>query len=668
MRKHVALAILLATAFACHEVRAEDYGSLGQVDGSSGSHGFLTIHISPTGDDSALGTKEEPLATLQQAQKAARAMIAKINAGEYKDEGDSVKALYVTIAEGTYRIEKPLQFGPEDCLKDGHVGWSGDGKAAISGGRPITGFTKNDDGTWSAKIPEVASGEWKFRQLWIEDERATRAREPDEGYHRVEKCGEDRRTHFTYHEGDLQPIDDLSGVELVFLHDWSISRVPIKSIDEATRTLTVEHGIGSGSGWSVMDWFEKDPRYFVENAREYLDTPGEWYLDEETGVLTIMPEEGVDPNDLEIIAPVAKQLIVVKGTPEEPVRVLAFFELTLEHTAWFAPDDIYWGRQACTYWTPEQQAKGTSHYEADSAAVQVDCAKWCCFAGVDIRHAGSSAIWGRRQCHRFQVEGCSIADCGGNGIMIGEGQPRTVDGQPWWAAAPEQATTDSAIVNCTIADCGRELYGAVGVWIGLAAEVSVECCEVKDLPYTGVSCGWMWWNPRTLPEPRKTPCRENRIVGNHIHHCMQILSDGGGIYCLGDQPDSLIANNEIHDIPLNAGRAESNGMFLDQGTGSFTIKNNLIYNIDRSPLRFHKGWKNLVEDNVMMVKPDIPVVRYNDTVQERIELKDNVIVETEEEAKKAYVELMHEVNRRFDEAVMKELGKLMKSRSESDDK
>ena len=32
--------------------------------------------------------------------------------------------------------------------------------------------------------------------------------------------------------------------------------------------------------------------YYVENAAELLDAPGEWYLDRATGVLTYLPRPG----------------------------------------------------------------------------------------------------------------------------------------------------------------------------------------------------------------------------------------------------------------------------------------------------------------------------------------------------------------------------------------
>ena len=81
-------------------------------------------------------------------------------------------------------------------------------------------------------------------------------------------------------------------------------------------------------------------------------------------------------------------------------------------------------------------------------------------------------------------------------------------------------------------------------------------------------------------------------------------------------------------------------MFLDQGTGEFVIRGNTIYNIARSPLRFHKGWKNLVKDNVLEVGPGIPTVRYNDTKAERIRLEDNTVVE------KISPQAIQEANRR----------------------
>jgi hypothetical protein len=112
---------------------------------------------------------------------------------------------------------------------------------------------------------------------------------------------------------------------------------------------------------------------------------------------------------------------------------------------------------------------------------------------------------------------------------------------------------------------------------------------------------------------------------------MKILSDGGGIYMLGLQPGGRITGNHIHHVDINAGRAESNGMFLDEGTTDVTVAENLIYAIARSPLRFHRATTNLVKDNVLVCGDGIPPVRYNRTEKKDIVMQGNLILSATEQ-------------------------------------
>ncbi|TWT55856.1 hypothetical protein KOR42_26670 [Thalassoglobus neptunius] len=126
----------------------------------------------------------------------------------------------------------------------------------------------------------------------------------------------------------------------------------------------------------------------------------------------------------------------------------------------------------------------------------------------------------------------------------------------------------------------------------------------------------------------ETPAAANVIRNNRIAFVMQTLSDGGGIYTLGRQPDSFLEGNNIHDVPLNAGRAESNGMFLDEGTTGFTIRGNTIRRIDRSPIRFHKSGKNKVVNNRWeLATPETPPVRFNNTPESNITIEANEVLE-----------------------------------------
>jgi hypothetical protein len=532
----------------------------------------------------------------------------------------------VVIEAGRYEIGEPLRFDGGDGIQ-GHAGPNGAespaviyraepgaaGKVIVSGGRRITGWSKSEEGLWSAPV-----GGLRFRELFVNGRRAIRARFPNEGFLRVESAAADRRTGFTAAGADLDSVaGGLIGAELVFLHDWSTSRVRVSAYEGAVGALRLANAIGPNAPHYAIDYFESHPRYFLEDARVFLDAPGEWYLDAENSLLHYRPLPGTLPLESEIMAPVSDGLVEVRGDTATgiPVRGLCFEGLVFEHSGWAIPENGYAGMQACFYEArPEGLAK-EGRIEVP-AALRFERAENCRMRDCVVRHIGGSGVWIGSRCMGNALENCVIEDVSGNGIMIGETGSRVFDGRPWWQSVPEQVAMDNRIMNCRVRRCGEQFFGAVGIWVGLVKGTVMEGNEISELPYTGVSLGWMW-------NPTPSPCGGNRVVRNHIHHLMGKLSDGGGIYTLGSQPGTILRDNVIHDIPLNAGRAESNGMFLDEGTTGILIEGNVIYALDRSPLRFHQAGANLVRGNDLEVGPEIPPVRYNATDEALITLEEN---------------------------------------------
>ena len=87
-----------------------------------------------------------------------------------------------------------------------------------------------------------------------------------------------------------------------------------------------------------------------------------------------------------------------------------------------------------------------------------------------------------------------------------------------------------------------------------------------------------------------------------------------------------MSNPTIYGIAPNAGRAESNGMFLDQGSSELLIEGNTIYGVARSPLRFHQAGENTVRGNRLFVAAEgVPAVRYNNTPESNIKLENNAV-------------------------------------------
>lgn len=564
------------------------------------------FYVSPKGDDSNPGTQSQPFLTIERAQKAV-----------FTTKGKCT----VWLADGYYEIEQALVFdGEKFAGRNLSLIFKAEEEATpvVSGGKRIKSWEKNKDGLWEANCKLEKSP----RELFINGKRGVRARFPNSDYLRVKKVGEDRRTHFFFNKNDFPMPLNIEDTELVLLHDWSISRINIKEIDAKNRRLTAVDSIGAKNpSFFNLDHWEKDPRYFLENDLTFLDVDYEWYFDDKTDQLFLKLPEGVDPGLAQITVPVSEGLVVIKGSQKQSISAIQFEGITFQHCAWYPPSMGYCGVQACHF-----DSRPAKHgWTVVPSAIYSEWAENISFNNCAFENLGTTGLWFSTGCKNCSVTNSEFIDISGNGIMIGEGRDRLVDGRPWWEVAPDEVALGNTIENCFITECGAQFYGAVGIWCGLTAETKIKNNEVFNLPYSGISIGWMW-------SPVPTPCRDNVIDGNHIHQILTILSDGGGIYMLGLQPGSKLVNNHIHDVKINAGRAESNGMFLDEGTTDVLVANNLIYNIAKSPLRFHKATTNLVKNNYLFCTNGNPHIRYNRTHEEDIKQQGNkVYVESDED-------------------------------------
>ncbi len=588
------------------------------------------FYVSPLGDDFHPGTPKKPFATIKKATEAVRRIL------NQKQQQD----ITVYLEGGVYQIREPIILKPGDSGEaDFQVIYEAipGEKPIISGGLQINGWEKNEQGLWVANVPSVDGKPWKFRELFINDKRAQRARHPNKDYLRVAKIGEDNRTNFFYNPGDFPLPENPDEVELILLHDWSITRINLKEIDSQQNKITSVDSMGAKclDFFTIGNW-EPYPRYFLENSMAFIDEPFEWYLDMEMQLVYVNLPEGIIPEECEIIAPYAEKLLILKGTEDNRIRNISFEGITFSHCSFNLPEKGYAGIQACHF----DPREGGNKWNVVPSAIETSWAENCTFNNCSFIHLGGSGVlFGEGSSHCTLING-SLSDISGNGIMIGEDSERLIDQVPWWRTVPEQVATGNHVENCVITKAGQQFFGAVGIWSGITAQTLLKGNQISDLPYTGISAGWLW-----STEP--TPCRDLRIEGNHIHHIMQELSDGGGIYTLGQQPGGKIVKNHIHDVEINAGRAESNGMFLDEGTTGITIEANLIYNIARSPLRFHRATTNLVKDNILVCAEGIPAVRYNRTEEKDIVLEGNrILLETNEEDIKILDELIGEWNDR----------------------
>jgi hypothetical protein len=530
-------------------------------------------------------------------------------------EGGNNSAARIVVHGGTHEVAEPLvidaALAGEGLDLEAAVATS----PTISGGSVINGLREHDDDTWRVVIDDVREGEWWFEELFVDATPRTRARHPNADYARVVTAGPDNRTSFTFDpmEIPLEIIDARS--EVVFLHDWSTSRVRVAGVDSSNATIAVAHPIGCRAPHYAITNFEPHPRFFIEGSPALVDTPGEWALDRETGELVYLPMPGELLEDTRLIAPHAPALLRIVGTMDAPVLNVRIRGLRFAHVNWPIPPYGYAEGQAAFYERRDDPASdGTRH--AVPAAIELSWARDCRVETCVIESVGGSGVWIGEGCRDCRIPDSTVREAGANGIMIGETAARSVQGKPWWQSASDQVASGNVVRHCHVERCGRRFFGAVGIWVGLAQRTTIASCVVRDLPYTGISVGWRW-------DPTPTPCRESIVEANHIHSVMQTLSDGGGIYTLGRQPGTVLRGNVIHDIRRNAGRAPSNGMFLDQGTMDLVIEENVFWDIDTTPIRWHWTYTNIVRNNTFVLTEGQRIAHYNRAKAEDISYEGN---------------------------------------------
>lgn len=586
------------------------------------------IVVSPFGNDADPGTFDEPFATPARAQLEVRKL---------RQESPD-RSVVVLLRSGTYYLDEPLIFGPEDGGDHNvDVIWTALHREFVtfSGAVQMSEWTETADGLLRAKLPQELAGT-TVHDLFSQGRRLPLARYPNEDWMRVKKAGEDRRTSFTFEAGltDLQwelgPEQKFgTGLQVHLLHDWSTSRIPVAAIDGPAGTLSTRTPLGCVAPHYAIDNFEPHPRFILEGHPDFLDAQGEWCQDPSTGDLLLeppimLPEEPTWKASADMInldLPRLERLMEIRGSEENPVRNLHFAGIDFQHTTFHPPADGWAGAQASMHERRDGSAKQTERIFTP-AAVQIEFAQGFSMEHCGFRYLGGSGVWIGRGCSDVSLKTCYITKVGANGINIGEDSVRQVDGQPWWRSSDLEdpfLTQRIAIEGCHIADVGSRYPGSVGIWIGFAADCRVAFNTIRHTPYTGLSVGWVW-------SQDEAPSGGHQILNNEIGNVMQLLSDGGCIYTLGRQPGTVIKGNRLFGVPQHAGRAPSNGIFLDEGSCEILVEENRFHEIDQSPIRFHRAGKNRIVGNLLITNHAKPYY-YNNTKPEDQEYIGNIIQE-----------------------------------------
>ena len=293
------------------------------------------LYVSPQGNDSWTGNSpiisgpNGPVATLARAQGIVR---------EIKTtNGLPPGGITVNLASGTYRLTQTFSLTSADSgsVTAPIVYKSSPGsKVYITGSKIVNGFTLVNDASILARLPVAARG--KVYQATLTSSGITAT---DYGVMSVRGMNIKTTSHgeFFYKKGVMQlarwPNTSFS----------SISSLPSGSAGDAiivndavNKSWSSESDIWVSGYWN-WDWADKYLRvttftpssgkvtlgnkseygmkqgqriYFI-NVLAELDTPGEWYLNRNTGILYFWPPSIIQPGDVEMSA--LSKLVDVNG-------------------------------------------------------------------------------------------------------------------------------------------------------------------------------------------------------------------------------------------------------------------------------------------------------------------------------------------------------------------
>ncbi len=530
--------------------------------------------VAPYGSDSNSGTLEAPLKTLEKAKDILKS----------DTNGDPVT---VWFREGTYTINETVEFTAEDRGNVLYRSYPGE-KVSFSGSEEIKGWSETTINGVKAFVKDISidSDDDYFQSLFKGDKRLARPVYPKEDVFKVA----DPRTKegvpatwdtgfFTYcvafyaHKEDVINFSNASDVEVKIMHFWCDEHLPMKSVDTSTGRIETTK--------PTAMIIRVDDNYVFENVKEALCEPGEWYLDRTEEKLYYIPEEGDTVENTVLHAGKTEQFMTFENAEN-----IAFQGIDFINTDWDYVDGQFTGNPF-----PEEHPLhdnviyGSEHPQAAfevPAAIYIASSKGINFTDCRFENISYTAIKFDKGTQDCDVTSCYFNGIGASAVFI-------------HGDFVIPATTKNINVHdCHIGNYGRIFTNAIGILLTHAYDCDLTYNEIHDGWYTGISVGWNWGYA-------DHPTNKIDISNNLIYNIGNgWLSDMGGIYTLGIQPETVISGNVIYNVGCDEGAYGYGGwgIYLDEGSSEMLVENNLVYDCSSETFHQHYGRDNIVRNNI----------------------------------------------------------------------
>lgn len=366
----------------------------------------------------------------------------------------------------------------------------------------------------------------------------------------VSGSGAGEKDRFYYAEGDLKPeFAQAPGAEVHIFQTGNCRAFKeiagIASIDPAQRQSVL-------SGPELSSQLHAGDRYFVENIESECDAPGEWYLNPQTGLLTIVPPLSWTPAS-EFMAPTVGRIIEVIGG-----KNIAFTGLTIRGGDWDSNDGVIgygMGTNGVLYFKDSTGCAvlSCSFFNLGKDAVCLDTSHDNTIADNDLTDSAEGGI---------NINGSNNNTISGNHIHH-LGQVYKHNG----GITLQNRASNNLVTGNVVHDMTR--YGITMKLAGF--ENIIEHNRVLNTNLETYDTGAIEITQHNKDERSGTKIRYN-IVGDTV-----------GYSSTNDKPCFL-----------------SWGIYLDSFAGGYEVTNNIVYRSWNGGIMFQGGKDNIVTNNILV--------------------------------------------------------------------
>lgn len=341
-----------------------------------------------------------------------------------------------------------------------------------------------------------------------------------------------------------------------FCWDWADDNCAIQSIAETFQgiSMTMRHpsryGV-TGSGRT----------FYAYNLLCEVDSPGEWYLDRESGKLYLYPAKDMKDSRVEL-AMQTQPLVKMNNVSNVKWENVSFSKSNGHGIQMTDCNEVEIA--GCRFSDLGQRAV----FMGDPNAMDVNTGA----------HGGSGNT----------IRSCDITRVGQGGIYMGGGNRYTL------------TPGGNQVVNCDISDFStiKRTYSPAVEMVGCGN--SVERNRIYNAPHTAIMYSG----------------NEMLIQGNEIFDVCYETADVGAIYSVRrwSYQGVTVKNNFIHDL-VSTGGIGSAAVYVDDLGSGTTMTENLLVNIPGYTTLFGGGRDNVITNNIQINKGNGAGLQYDNRGQ-----------------------------------------------------